>query len=579
MAYHCDGEDLVREGGMRFAAVMAMVVAVLTLSCGSGGDLNEDALVLNEGSPVDLGPDSTSSPLPDGSAADQIVVPPDAILVEMLPPDATWVDEVALLADTTQPDFKEFGLDISPELSDLSYVDEVSIPEEITEELLVDDSWAEELTSPLPPQPLPACDMEPYDWLPTATVGEVVDYEEQYLYHLPPVLIEELIAEYGYALALPLAYTPRVFKLRYTTQDRGQLREATAMVGFPDLATPEAPATEEVPAALFLHGTTGYADKCAPSNSIEGAAAAVLPASAGFIAVAPDFLGLCGFGEPCSDQFHPYLVGEPTAIASLDAVRAALKLRDMLVVDDDLPAFDGRLAAWGASQGGHAALFVDRYAPYYAPEFTLPCVVSVVPPANLAGEAGAALKSLSSAASMGIAFLTAAHLWYAPEKTLAALFNPDGPKDYSDYIPNTFPTTCNAKHLFKGAATLEDVFVAPALEAVAEGNLAALDPWCCFALENSLPTSSIPFLSEARLLFIIGENDNLVDREVERETFLQLCDQGYTAEFVECAGLGHTSTALESINIQLEWLFECLEDPHGVPSSACKLKDPETCSL
>lgn len=421
--------------------------------------------------------------------------------------------------------------------------------------------------------------MKPYDWLPADAVGDIVSYEEQLLYHLPPVLIEELIAEYGYALDLPLTYTPRVFKMRYTTQDRGQLREATAMVGFPDLAAPDAPPTEALPAALFLHGTTGYADKCAPSLGLEGAAAAVLPASSGFIAVAPDFLGMCGFGDPCADQFHPYLVGEPTALASLDAVRAALKLRDMLVNNNDLPAFDGRLAAWGASQGGHAALFVDRYAPYYAPEFDMPCVVAVVPPANLAGEAGQALTGLTSAASMGIAFLTAAHLWYEPDASLATLFNPDGPMDYSVYIPTTFFSTCNAKTLFKGASTLEDVFVAPALEAMAGGDLGALVPWGCFALENSLPSTSLPYLSKSRLLFLIGENDDLVDRDVERESFLQLCGQGYVAEFAECSGLGHTDTALKSINIQLEWLFECLEDPDGVPSSACQLKDPQTCSI
>jgi hypothetical protein len=564
---------------MRLVAGIPMLVALLTFSCSSVSDSHTDIFSLDDSPAMDLRPDSPAADTSDVPDTNEVEPSPDSHPGDLTSAEIAVPQDVLVLVDADPEDLFEVNLDTTPLFPDGEDAEVASSFAEVIADVSFDDIPADEIIDSLPPQPLPACDMKPYDWLPAEAVGDVVSYEEQFLYHLPPVLIEELIAEYGYALELPLTYTPRVFKLRYTTQDRGQLREATAMVGIPDLAAPGAPPTVGVPAALFLHGTTGYADKCAPSNSIEGAAAAVLPASAGFLAVAPDFLGLCGFGEPCYDQFHPYLVGEPTAIASLDAVRAALKLREMLVVDNDLPTFDGRLAAWGASQGGHAALFVDRFAPYYAPEFAMPCVVSVVPPANLAGEAAAALTSLSSAASMGIAFLTAAHLWYAPEKTLAALFNPDGPKDYSDYIPNTFPTTCNAKTLYKGAASLEDVFVAPALEALADGNLAALDPWGCFALENSLPTSSIPFLSEARLLFIIGENDNLVDREVERETFLQLCDQGYTAEFVECAGLGHTSTALESINIQLEWLFECLEDPHGVPSSACKLKAPETCSI
>ncbi len=563
---------------MRIAVGRLLLVTLFAYSCGTADsspqDTHPDSDVLLLDSILD---ESTRHPDQQNQEASPHDTPDRVQDIADLP-DLPSPEDVGAFNDVPAADLAEILAETSIDLSDTTETSDTDTPVELVEET-VEEDVASEVVEQIPQQPLPACDMAPYNWLPADSVGEVVAYEEQILYNLPPALIEELIAEYGYALELPLTYTPRVFKLRYTTQDRGQIREATAMVGIPDLAAPDAPPTEGVPAALFLHGTTGYADKCAPSNSIEGAAAAVLPASAGFLAVAPDFLGLCGFGEPCDDQFHPYLVGEPTAVASLDAVRAALKLRDLLVVDGDLPTFDGRLAAWGASQGGHAALFVDRFAPYYAPEFSMPCVVSVVPPANLAGEAGQALTSLSSAASMGIAFLTAAHLWYGPDETLAALFNPDGPKDYSDYIPNTFTTTCNAKHLYKGANSLEDVFIAPALEALLAGDLTALYPWGCFALENSLPTSSVPFLSEARLLFIIGENDSLVDESVERDTFLQLCDQGYVAEFVECAGLGHTSTALESINIQLEWLFECLEDPHGVPSSACTLQEPETCSI
>lgn len=565
---------------MRGITGCLVAFALMTLSCGAGLDGARDLeSSADSTSRNDVAPEARFVlDTPDATAPeDAPELPlPDALSDMLPPPDLAPSEEVSAPLDGGHDTKLDAPLDMITDLADSFAAGDIWATEEDSFEAA--DVTAEVLEPP-PTQPTPACGMEPYDWLPPDKVGEVVAYEEQPLYNLPPALIEELIAEYGYALALPLTYTPRVFKLRYTTQDRGQTREATAMVGIPDLAAPGAPPTDGVPAALFLHGTTGYADKCAPSLSIEGAAAAVLPAAAGFLAVAPDFLGLCGFGGPCPDQFHPYLVGEPTAVASLDAVRAALKLREMLVVDDDLPPFDGRLAAWGASQGGHAALFVDRYAPYYAPEFTMPCVVAVVPPANLAGEAGKALTALSSAASMGIAFLTAAHLWYEPDKTLAALFNPDGPEDYSDYIPNTFPTTCNAKTLYKGAKSLDDVFVAPALEALAGGNLAALDPWGCFALENSLPTNSIANLSPSRLLFLIGESDNLVDRVVERETFLQLCDQGYTAEFVECAGLGHTETALESINIQLEWLFECLEAPDDVPAGACELKDPETCSI
>ena len=46
-------------------------------------------------------------------------------------------------------------------------------------------------------------------------------------------------------------------------------------------------------------------------------------AARGYVVVAPDSIGLRAFGGTTGSP--PYLVGQPTAIASLDAVRAALQ--------------------------------------------------------------------------------------------------------------------------------------------------------------------------------------------------------------------------------------------------------------
>jgi len=367
--------------------------------------------------------------------------------------------------------------------------------------------------------------------------------------------------------------------MRYTTQDRGQIVEVSGVAAFPDLAAPDAPLKEDAPAVIFVHPTMGYADQCAPSKGLEGAAAALLPAAMGFIAAAPDLLGMCGYGGPCPEQFHPYLVGEPTAIASADALRAALELQATVIEPGTTPAFDGRVVPWGASQGGHGALFLDRYLPLYEPGWTVPCVAAVVPPSNLAGQAQYAIAKLGSAAGMGIAFLAASHLWYDPPTPLSKLFNPDGPMDYSDYIPDIFTQTCSTSALMKGASCLSDIFTPGALEALSGSGISSFLPWGCFALENSLPTSSVPNLSTARHLIILGQNDELVDSSVERASVDTLCAQGMSIELVECSGLTHTNAALESINIQMEWLFECLADPTNTPATACTQTPPVTCQL
>ena len=77
----------------------------------------------------------------------------------------------------------------------------------------------------------------------------------------------------------------------------------------------------DAPSYSWLHPTMGFFDVCAQTAlGIEGAAFPILFASMGFVVVAPDYLGMAGWGEP--------------------------------------------------SPGVHAALWADRYAPHYAPEFT-----------------------------------------------------------------------------------------------------------------------------------------------------------------------------------------------------------------
>ena len=556
---------LAVRGKARFMIVVA-VASLLCWSCASdstpGEELSTEADVRPDTEPADIGPD-VAPPVQDLA-----ISTPDSVLEDQIGPpfDVPTPDLVETVADNAEPDlhdaaFPDFGTpDTEAEAAGGDVAPEVDEPFEY--------GW----------QPEGTCGMKPYEWLSPDQVGHPVLWEEQYLYNLPPEMVQAIVAEAGYEISIPLTYTARVFLMRYVTQDRGVLREATAMVGFPDLKDDLPPKPQAFPTALFLHGTAGFTDKCAPSLDLEGAAAAVIPAAAGFIAVAPDYLGLCAFGEPCDDQFHPYLIGEPTAIASLDAVRAAYELLEILGVSEQVES-DGRVVSWGASQGGHAALFVQRYAPYYAPEFDIPCVISAVPPANLMAQAEHALTSLGSAAGMGLGYLVASYLWYQPDAPISSILNADGPEDYSDYTVQTFLKTCSSGALYKGASDMSQVFTAKFLEAIAQGGMGELDPWGCFAKENSLPTTSVPLDSDAEVFFILGEEDKIVASEVERQTFETLCGQGYKMEFMECAGKGHTDAALYSFSLQLDWALNCLDGEGIPPEDLCALKDPGECAL
>ncbi|MBK0419925.1 DUF308 domain-containing protein [Leucobacter sp. CSA1] len=128
------------------------------------------------------------------------------------------------------------------------------------------------------------------------------------------------------------------------------------------------------PVADWPHGTTGFGQQCAPSlleDPFGSGALFVLPEiiDRGWALVATDYIGLGTEGP------HPYLIGEDSARASLDAVRAAGQLGPADLSTD--------VVAWGHSQGGGAALWSGASAADYSPELTLHGVAALAPAANL----------------------------------------------------------------------------------------------------------------------------------------------------------------------------------------------------
>src|SRR5690606_37264646 len=72
----------------------------------------------------------------------------------------------------------------------------------------------------------------------------------------------------------------------------------------------------------WAHGTTGVADKCAPSRQgLQGTEYLLqMLLAKGYVVVAPDYEGL---GEPSGRENHPYLNLKSEAFSITDAVVAA----------------------------------------------------------------------------------------------------------------------------------------------------------------------------------------------------------------------------------------------------------------
>jgi pimeloyl-ACP methyl ester carboxylesterase len=123
---------------------------------------------------------------------------------------------------------------------------------------------------------------------------------------------------------------------------------------------------------VWGHGTTGLADKCAPSASQavfwpEARAAIAALLAKGWTVTAPDYPGL---GTPSS---HPYLIGLSEARSMIDSVKAARNLDGNLTT---------QYAIDGHSQGGQGALFAGQLAPAYDGALVLKGVAAIAPVSN-----------------------------------------------------------------------------------------------------------------------------------------------------------------------------------------------------
>lgn len=129
--------------------------------------------------------------------------------------------------------------------------------------------------------------------------------------------------------------------------------------------------------ATHAHGSTGLADDCAPSHTIEtnpasGAELMVMGADAAksnYVVASTDYEGQGGPGR------HPFLVGSSEGRAVLDAARAARQFPGL-----KLPR---TLAIVGYSQGGHAALWANQVAHEWTPEFDVLGTVAGAPASEL----------------------------------------------------------------------------------------------------------------------------------------------------------------------------------------------------
>lgn len=418
---------------------------------------------------------------------------------------------------------------------------------------------------PVPDLPTAGCGMEAYDWLPLDGMGAIVDDDEAEDLSLGSAAIDFVLESYGVTQFSPLPYDVRAWRLRYATQDRGHPVEATMVLTLPDAAG------ETFPLVVFPHGTSGFTDACAPSaGGLEENALPVVVAAMGYAVAAPDYLGMNGFGAPAG-FLHPYLVPEATAVATLDAARAAAAF-----VAAEQPGAEvdlSRTVLWGGSEGGFAALWAERYAAEYLPEAQVVATVALVPPTDLTAIAIEALERPIAASAGLVAAWVGQHSWYAvPGHDLSeVLLEP-----IAEALPGEMMQSCSDFPSVEGLGTLEEIFQPAVLAQAATGSLAGFEPWACTLGLADLHGSRILRAADPPVLVVVSELDDLVVASTVRDSVPVLCDDGYDIDYLECAGADHGEGATRSLPYQFDWVAARLAgEPLG--DESCRVDAPVDC--
>lgn len=402
------------------------------------------------------------------------------------------------------------------------------------------------------------CGAASHAWLRGPELGDVISVGTADRF--TPAILGALVESAGVTLTRSPEETATVRTIRYQTQDRGVLVEATAVVAAPEASEPG----RALDVILFPHGTSGFKPGCGASDNDGMRLFGALLASYGYLVVAPDYLGLES-GDPTYGELHPYLVGEPTAIASIDAVRAAAKLDPS---DRGGACASPRVVTFGGSQGGHAALWVDRLMPYYARELSPMGVVATVPPADIEAQIERALLAPVDATANTAAFFATAPFWYGYGDRLDEVFA--SPFDVD--LPAALRVECTPSGLDTPAA-LTDLFTTTVIDAASAGTLGDMDPWGCMLRESGLVTTSVPRLggepSSYGILFVTGGADPLVNTPIERGSFQTLCEAGIPMTYLECEGARHGETTFWALPEVLAFIDARFAEEAFVAPSSC----------
>jgi hypothetical protein len=290
------------------------------------------------------------------------------------------------------------------------------------------------------------------------------------------------------------------------------------------VAPPGATPPDGRPVVVWGHGSTGLADRCAPSRA--GLMGAFGPWLGGLlqqgVVVATDYQGL---GTPGSAR---HAIGLSAGRAVLDVARAARGL--------DAAGAGGRVVLAGHSEGGHAVLWAAELAGAYAPELQVLAVAASAPGAELAAGLRAAGSSGPATLPSGAMLLVVA--WSDAYRLPLDVLTPAGRR---------------AVHRVRSRC-LQELAAGPDVVAVRPGDLLTTEPWPALLARNTPGQAATP----APILIVQGADDERVTPAVTRALVQRLCRRGDTVELRSYQHVGHFDLVQAASTDVAAWIGERL---------------------
>jgi alpha-beta hydrolase superfamily lysophospholipase len=264
------------------------------------------------------------------------------------------------------------------------------------------------------------------------------------------------------------------------------------------------------PVIAWAHGTTGIFPQCGVSHTTDPYQQTPIierMLSEGYVVAITDYPGL---GTP---GVHPYMVGPIEAASVLDSVRAARQL--------NVNAGD-RFAVWGASQGGHAALWTAQTAAEYAPELTLVGAAASAPATDLGRIVESKLSDKAGGIFLGYVFRAWSALY--PEANLDAIIKPEMRQQFEAMVQPCFTTP--AAFLKVGDIVPPDQYLSV--------DILKTEPWASLMAQNT-PRGPI----DVPLLIAHGTADPLIPIELSEAEAARRCADGEDVQFARFPGSVH----------------------------------------